>query len=197
MKRLILIRHPATAMSGTFCGHTDPNLSPTGEAQLTALLRRLRGISIDRLVSSDLRRARCCADALARQHALTAELRSALREIHFGAWEGLRWSEIETRYREEARRWMEEFPGHTPPGAEPYINFAGRIHDDASHWLHDPSCETLAVVTHRGVLQHLLRSHCALESSAAWQITSRPATVLFCERREDGSFEAQEIWFPC
>ncbi|MGH8256106.1 MAG: histidine phosphatase family protein [Steroidobacteraceae bacterium] len=196
MRRLILIRHPATAMSGTFCGHTDPDVSPKGEAQLAALLRTLQGTSIDRIVSSDLRRAQRCADALARQHALTAELRSALREIHFGAWEGLRWRDIEARYREEAHRWMEEFPGHTPPGAEPYMDFAQRIHDDAAHWLHDPSCKTLAVVTHRGVLQHLLRSHCALESSAAWQMTSRPATAIFCEMRENGSFAARETWFP-
>ena len=112
-------------------------------------------------------RARRCADALARQYALTAELRPALREIHFGAWEGLRWDDIETRHREDARRWIEGFPGHTPPGAEPYTNFTVRIHEDGAHWLSDPSCETLALVTHRGVLQYLLQAHWALASSAA------------------------------
>lgn len=196
MRRLVLIRHPATRMSGTFCGHTDPDLSPRGEVQLGALRDRLEAISIDRIVSSDLRRARRCAGALARQHALTAELRPALREIHFGAWEGLRWSDIEARYREDARRWMEGFPGHTPPGAESYTDFTARIHEDTAQWLHDPSCETLAAVTHRGVLQYLLQAHCALESSAAWQITSSPATVIFCDLREKGSFAVQEAWSP-
>jgi broad specificity phosphatase PhoE len=197
MRRLILIRHPATALSGeAFCGHTDPELSPAGEAQLTTLCRRLRQIDLHRIMSSDLRRARRCADAIARQHALEAQLRPALREIHFGAWEGLRWSDIEARYGEEARRWMAAFPAHTAPGAEAYTDFARRIRREASGWLRDAAGETLAVVSHRGVLQYLLQSHSALAAAEAWQLTATPATVIFCEVRANSSFAVRQTWSP-
>jgi broad specificity phosphatase PhoE len=192
--RLILIRHPATTMSGTFCGHSDPDLSPTGEGQLQVLCRRLRRTAIDRIVSSDLRRARRCADALAGQHSLQAEFRPALREIHFGHWEGLLWSDIEARYGEEAQRWIQGFPGYTAPGAEPYADFTRRIRDDAIHWLQDLGCETLVVVTHRGVLHYLLQSYCALESAAAWRISGEPATVIFCRVRANGAMAVQRTW---
>jgi broad specificity phosphatase PhoE len=197
MRRLILIRHPATALSGeAFCGHTDPDLSPAGEVQLKTLCRRLRQVDLHRIVSSDLRRARRCAEALARQHALEAQLRPALREIHFGAWEGLRWSDIEARYGEEARLWMAAFPAHTPPGAEAYKDFTRRIHCEASGWLRDAGDETLAVVTHRGVLQYLLQSHGALAAAAAWQVTANAATVIFCEVRANSSFAVCQTWYP-
>lgn len=120
MRRLLLIRHPATRLSGRFCGHSDPDLSARGEAQLSALRQRLEGIP------------------------------------------------------------------------EPYASFTVRIYEDTTQWLSDRSCETLAVVTHRGVLQHLLQTHCALEASAAWQITCRPPTVIFCERREKTPFAVRE-----
>lgn len=194
MRRLILIRHPATALSGTFCGHSDPDLSPTGEGQLTLLCRRLRRTAMDRIVSSDLHRARRCADALAGQHSLQTQLRPALREIHFGRWEGLLWSDIEARYGEEAQRWMQEFPGYTVPGGEPYADFTRRIRDDAIHWLQGLACETVVVVTHGGVLRYLLQSYCALESSAAWRISARPATVVFCRLRENGAIAVQQTW---
>jgi alpha-ribazole phosphatase len=194
MRRLILIRHPATAMSGTFCGHTDPDLSPTGESQLRLLCRRLRSTAIDRIVSSDLQRARRCADALAGQHSLQAEFRPALREIHFGRWEGLGWSDIEAHHGEEAQRWMQEFPGYTAPGGEPYADFTRRIREDAIHWLQDLACDTVVVVTHRGVLHYLLQSYCSLDSCAAWRMSAEPATLIICRSRESGTMTVQRTW---
>lgn len=194
MRRLILIRHPATPMSGTFCGHTDPDLSPIGEGQLERLCHRLRRTRIDRVISSDLKRAHRCADALAREHSLTAQRSPALREIHFGAWEGLLWSQIETQYAEAARRWMQTFPEDTAPGGEPYAHFIRRVGEEAIRWLRDPAWESIAVITHAGVLQHLLQSHCALDFASAWRMSARPATAIFCRARKSGSFEAREVW---
>ena len=198
MRQLILIRHPATDLAGTFCGHSDPDLSAGGLAQLHALQRRLDRLPLDRLISSDLLRARRCAKALAEGHGIQATLRPALREMHFGDWEGLRWDEIATRFPEQAQRWLQGFAIFTPPHAEPYAHFTARISRAADEWLRDASCATLAIVTHRGVLQFLLQTYCGVEAAAAGQLVSRYATVLFCARTDGGEapLALEETWHP-
>ena len=198
MRQLILIRHPATDLAGIFCGHSDPDLSEAGQAQLHALQRKLNQFPLDRLVSSDLLRTRRCAEALAEQHGIETALSPALREMHFGDWEGLRWDEIETRFPEQAQRWLQGFATFTPPHAEPYAHFAARISRAADEWLQDASCATLAIVTHRGVLQFLLQTYCGVDATAAWHLSSYYATALFCARTAgtDNPLAVSETWHP-
>ena len=198
MRQLILIRHPATDLAGTFCGHSDPDLSAGGLAQLHALQRRLDRLPLDRLVSSDLLRARRCAALLAEQHGIMAVLSPALREMHFGDWEGLRWDEIATRFPEQAQRWLQGFATFTPPHAEPYAHFTARISRAADEWLQDASCATLAIVTHRGVLQFLLQTSCGVDATAASRLSSHYATALFCTRTTgaDNPLTVRETWHP-
>jgi len=47
MSELLLIRHGATALAGTFCGHSDPPLDARGRQQVHALLRELATDSIE------------------------------------------------------------------------------------------------------------------------------------------------------
>ena len=58
--RLLLARHGETPWNaeGRYQGQEDIALSATGEAQARALGERLRGVRIDRAVSSPLARAR-------------------------------------------------------------------------------------------------------------------------------------------
>ena len=198
MRQLILIRHPATELAGRFCGHSDPDLSAAGLVELHALQRRLERLPLDRLISSDLLRARRCAEALARQHGIQATFRPEFREIHFGDWEGLRWDEIATRFPRQAQRWLRGYATFTPPHAEPYAHFTARIGGAADEWRQDTSCATLAIVTHRGALQFLLQTYCGVDATAAWQLTSRYATALFCARAAgaDSPLAVRETWHP-
>lgn len=196
MKPLILIRHPATALAGTFCGHSDPDLSLVGESQLLQLRHRLQGLRLDRILSSDLLRARRCANDLALQHGVPVELRPGLREIAFGAWEGLTWTQIEAHNPIEAARWLEGFPAVTPPQGEDYTHFAGRIRREAAGWTTLVARNALAIVTHRGVLQFILQVYGGVEAACAWEMTSRPATELFCDWLDDGkcSLRIHDQW---
>lgn len=198
MKPLVLIRHPATTLAGTFCGHSDPDLSATGEAQLVQLLYRLRDTRLERLFSSDLRRARRCADEIAHQHRLAVELRPELREIAFGEWEGLSWGQILNSHPAEANRWLECFPDATPPGGEDYAHFTARVRKEADKWAQVCSEKTLAVITHRGVLQHLLQVYCGVDPQSAWQMTEQPTTTIFCEWScdADQALVIREQWVP-
>src|ERR1700742_386415 len=106
MSRVLFIRHAETEMAGRFCGHSDPDLNAQGQVQLSGLAQALSAETFGRVYSSDLRRAHSTARAIAAGRNIPLTLRPALREIHFGRWEGLSWSEIEQLDPEYARRWV-------------------------------------------------------------------------------------------
>ena len=86
---LYLIRHGETEWSRArrHTGRTDLPLSPAGEAEARALGQHLRGLEVDRVLSSPLSRATTTA-ALA-GFGDRAELTDALLEFDYGEYEGL------------------------------------------------------------------------------------------------------------
>ena len=91
---LYLIRHGETEWSRArrHTGRTDLPLSPAGEAEARALGQHLRGLEVDRVVSSPLTRATTTA-ALA-GFGDRVELTDALLEVDYGDYEGLTTTEI-------------------------------------------------------------------------------------------------------
>ncbi len=178
MSSLILIRHPATSMAGCFCGHADPDLDAAGEQQVGDILERIRDFPIQRLYSSDLRRARKLAEAIAAERGLTVEVDSALREIHFGDWEGLLWAEIEDRFPKAAGEWMRDFPARPAPGGEDYREFELRVSDALNAIIRQPALVPVAVVTHRGVMHYALTHLFSVSDPEAWQQTAQYGAVV-------------------
>ena len=91
---LYLIRHGETEWSRArrHTGRTDLPLSPVGEAEARALGQHLRGLEVDRVLSSPLRRATATA-ALA-GFGDRVELTDAVLEFDYGEYEGLTTAEI-------------------------------------------------------------------------------------------------------
>ena len=91
---LYLIRHGETEWSRArrHTGRTDLPLSPAGEAEARALGQHLRGLEVDRVLSSPLTRATATA-ALA-GFGDRVELTDALLEVDYGDYEGLTTTEI-------------------------------------------------------------------------------------------------------
>jgi broad specificity phosphatase PhoE len=97
MSELIFIRHAETDLAGTFCGHSDPPINARGQIQVNDLIVRLGSGPFDAIYSSDLLRAVDTATALAQALAVSCATTADMREIHFGEWEGLTWTKIESR----------------------------------------------------------------------------------------------------
>jgi len=106
---LILIRHGLTIWNHEFRyqGHTDIELSEEGVKQAQALQKRLAGEKLDAIYSSDLSRAVQTASIIAKPHRLELITDSRLREVNFGVWEGLNFKEIESRYPDLLKTWLE------------------------------------------------------------------------------------------
>ena len=175
MGRLILVRHGDTDMAGRLCGQSDPSLNAKGKERMHQVARRVADLGIERIWCSDLRRAQQSAAILGEKIGAAIEIRRNLREIHFGFWEGLSWDEAAARFPREAQLWINGYREQPAPGGECYGDFTARIDAELS-LVHED--EKIALVTHRGVLQHILRRYCGYDSNQAWKDTSEYGSVI-------------------
>jgi len=91
MTCLILVRHGQTEanLNHFLQGQSDGALNDTGKQQAKKLAVNLKDMKIDRILSSDMRRARNTAAAIAGFHELAVEENKILREWNCGKLDGL------------------------------------------------------------------------------------------------------------
>jgi broad specificity phosphatase PhoE len=171
MTGLLFIRHAETDMAGTFCGHSDPPLNARGQQQVAHIISSLMLETIDEIYSSDLRRATETAASLSQAFSAPVTTTGGLREIHFGDWEGLTWTEIESRDAEYAGQWLEAFPALPAPNGEHASSFEARVLQEVDQLLSLAKTRRIAVVTHGGVMRAVLRTLLACDEQQAWEMT--------------------------
>lgn len=127
MLRLTLVRHGSTEWNeaGRYQGWGDPPLSERGRGEALRLRARLEGERFDRVVASDLLRASETAEIAVPGAVVEADPR--LRELHFGAWEGLTWAECARRDGDLLRRWTGDPSAVSPPEGETTAVFEARV----------------------------------------------------------------------
>jgi probable phosphoglycerate mutase len=104
---VLLLRHGRTSWNAEerFQGQTDVDLDDVGRAQASRAARLLARLRPDVLVSSDLRRARDTAAALAGVTGLPVEADPRLRETYAGSWQGMTSTEIDAAHGAERQAW--------------------------------------------------------------------------------------------
>ena len=177
MRKIALIRHAETTMAGRFCGHSDPDLNAAGEMQLARIVEQVLPLGIDRIVSSDLRRASRTAQIIGQRIGVDPEFRQRLREIHFGLWEGMSWNEITAHFPCEAQAWIAEFPSNAPQG-EPSADLCARVEAEFNSLLHTSADGATAVVTHRGPMRYALTKFFGRSEQEAFEQTAAYGAVI-------------------
>lgn len=156
---LYLARHGETAfnVANRFCGDSDSPLTPNGIAEAHRngrVLRSTLGAGELDIVASPLERAVHTAQIMRGEIGrpqLSIATDPRLREISFGAWEGLTLDEIKRRDPEDWQRRIDDRWHHAPPGGESYASVAERAADFLSG-----ARGTLLVVTH-GAVDRIVR----------------------------------------
>ena len=192
MKHLLLIRHTETDMAGRFCGHSDPELNQRGRQQLAGVVDRLSEYAIRRIYASDLRRARQTAEAIATHFGIGFEVRPGLREIHFGIWEGLSWSEIEARDPVLAKSWAEQYRTLTAPGGESMQQFERRVCAESAFLFAAATECPIAVVAHAGFMRVLLTNFYGVPEEEAWKIAKEYGSVVALDTNLIREFAVEE-----
>lgn len=144
---LILLRHTRPLGSDGVCyGITD--LAPGPDLANEARRLHAQLPEVTAILSSPLQRCLRLAEALGKARGLEVATDPRLREIDFGAWEGLRWDDIP---RDQIDAWAADVAGARPHGGESALMLAGR----AGQAL-EAAPEGALVVTHMGVIRAAL-----------------------------------------
>lgn len=162
MTEILLIRHGETDwnVDKRLQGHIDIPLNEAGRRQVLALGAALADEGIDAIFASDLQRARATAQAVADVAGLEVGIDAGLRERCYGAFEGLRHTDIEAKYPEAYRVWKAREPDARYPAgqreAETMREFYQRSVQAVRRVLDGVGRQhKVAIVTHGGVLECL------------------------------------------
>lgn len=159
------MRHGPTSASasGAPLGHLDLPVSEEGQGRWPRVKAELLSLGIQRVITSDLRRARDYAADLD----LPLQVLRDLREQDFGSWDGILWAELQN---------TEAFfadPVHSaPPGGESFAQCAER---STKAILKIPGDEsTLLVLAHGGPLRAILSRYLGVPLERAMDIAWQP-----------------------
>lgn len=156
----VAIRHGQTAENASHVlqGHLDTGLDATGWRQAAALAARLRQEGgFDRLVCSDLRRARETAGVLGAALSLPLELEPALREWNLGVLQGHSRFRLDVLFPDVVAAFTPAGGDVVIPGGESRRALECRVTGCLERLLASCSGERLLLVTHGGALRALFR----------------------------------------
>ena len=175
---LYLMRHGEPVLTGRMLGHTDCEASPAGIADCREQAREL---AVVHLVSSDLRRARQCAEAIA-----ASAIDPRWRELDFGEWDGLAAAEIDPA---ALGRFWEDPDAFPPPGGERWSDLVARVRAAIAALPPEP----VLVVAHGGPMRAALHVLCGFDLRATWAF-DLPYGAVLAFHRWGGGAQIAGLW---
>ena len=174
-RTIIMVRHGETQgnIGGRLQGQFDAPLTDKGVRQAQALSRRLANTDFNAVYASDLQRAVHTAQSILNNRSnIEIQLRSELRELHYGAYENTSWSMLQNEAPTFFKRFIEwdTRPNAKYPGGESAADLWQRVGNFANELLINHSEEaTILIVAHGGSLQALLAQFLALCITDQWR----------------------------
>ncbi|HJS69798.1 MAG TPA: histidine phosphatase family protein [Gaiellaceae bacterium] len=154
MTTLYLARHGESDWNAAnrFQGHSDRPLTELGRRQAEALAEKLEAhAALTAIYSSPLARAFETASIVGARLGLQPTPVDDLREVDVGGWSGLRRSEVEARYPDAFRRWLDGGEGWED--GETYADMATRVLDALRRIAGTHPDEEVLVVSHGGPIR--------------------------------------------
>ncbi|MFD4870903.1 bifunctional RNase H/acid phosphatase [Streptomyces sp. NPDC058412] len=188
----VLLRHGETALtpqkrfSGS--GGSDPELSPAGRRQAAAVAEALaaRG-TVQTVVSSPLRRCRETAQAVADRLGLAVTVEEGLREVDFGAWEGLTFAEVQERFPDDLQAWLDSPRAAPTGGGESFTAATRRISATRDRLLAAHAGRTVLLVTHVTPVKILVRLALGAPPEALFRMELSAASLSAVAYYADGN----------
>lgn len=148
---LYLIRHTTPDIAPATCyGQADVGVLPSFSNEADSVKQRLGDLEFAARWASPLGRCQRLASHLFGEG---FETDHRLMELNFGEWERRPWSEL---HQPSIDHWMDNFVEKAPPGGETFGDLSRRAHDFVGELSQRHQGESLALVTHAGVIRVLL-----------------------------------------
>lgn len=157
--RICIIRHGETDwnVDRRIQGHTDIPLNETGRAQALAMAFNAAHQRFDAIYSSDLARAQETARVLAQREDQQVKLLPQLRERHYGIFQGLTAAEGAAQHPAAHAHYLARDPDYDFEGGESLRRFAERVSEAIAWLVRHHGGQTIAAVSHSGVLDVVYR----------------------------------------
>lgn len=152
--RVLLLRHgePQATAAGRCYGKLDVGLSERGRAQVEALAPWLRDLPLRAVVSSPRVRALQSAELLCPPDR-SIEIDPDVAELDFGAFEGMRYDDVQVEHPELFARWMSDPTEVRFPGGESHAVMHTRVMAAADRIRARAAGGAVLVASHGGVVR--------------------------------------------
>jgi len=157
--RICFIRHGETDWNKEkrIQGHTDISLNEVGRAQALAMAFNAAHQRFHAIYSSDLLRAQETAQVLAQREDHTVKLLPQLRERHYGIFQGITAAQGAERYPQAYAYYLARDLDYDFETGESLRGFAERVSEGIDWLVRHHSGQTIAAVSHSGVLDVIYR----------------------------------------
>ncbi|HSO64616.1 MAG TPA: histidine phosphatase family protein [Ornithinibacter sp.] len=196
-RRLVVLRHGETThnAAGIWQGQLDSPLSDLGLEQADAVGPALASFSPDRIVTSDLTRARVTAESVGRATGIRVELDPRLREIHAGGWQGLSAAEVAERWPEERAAVLRGEDVRRGGDGESMQDVLTRVGEALEELLADLPAGACAVVSTHGAAARAVAAWVLdLELEVAWRVLGGLGNCHWGELREGRAGWRLQTW---
>lgn len=173
------MRHGVTNynLKRKYCGFKDIALNKIGKEQAKKLKYKLKGLKIDRVFCSDLKRSRQTAGIIFADRKCPIVKKTSLREINVGKWEGLNFKQLLKGYPFIYKKWLNDPFCVDIPGGEKIRHFVKRIKKELKNIIKNNTGKTVAIVSHAGVMRVILNTVLGLRRKDFWKVEFRPKTI--------------------
>ncbi|CAM3945312.1 histidine phosphatase family protein [Shewanella aquimarina] len=164
---LYLMRHGECEGGNLLRGHSDQPLTEIGFAQMQLAYAKLPE-AVDRVISSPLSRCRVFAEHLTSKNQVKVALDAGLKEVYFGRWDGQPIPELHADHGAELTAYWQDPWANPLPEGEPMAAFEQRVDEVVEQLVHQHSGEVLLLITHGGVIRHLMAKALGVERAVGF-----------------------------
>jgi alpha-ribazole phosphatase len=187
MTKLILIRHGETDynLQNRYCGFSNPSLNKNGIWQSRKLADRFSNIKVEKIYSSDLKRAIETAKIIFKKNSI--EQLPGFREMNFGIFEGLKYDEIVKKYPSLYKDWIDNPIRIKLPNGEALEDLVERVRKRLTFLLSQHKDGEIALVTHGGPIRVILCDALKFNLASFWKIKQDIAAINLIDYPEGSS----------
>ena len=120
------------------------------------LAAQLAAVPLAGVYASNLTRALTGAEIISRGREVAPQVIPEFREVHFGAWEGLSFTEIAERYPEELEARFRDLTSFRIPGGESLLDVRDRALPRLDELIQRHDRQSFLIVAHAGVNRVIL-----------------------------------------
>ncbi|MEM9906781.1 MAG: histidine phosphatase family protein [Cyanobacteria bacterium P01_D01_bin.44] len=125
---LYFLRHGETphSQTGSYCGITDPELTPSGLQMAQAFADAYHEIPWAAIFASPMKRTVATVTPLWKATGIEPQFRDGLKELHYGEWEDNTSEYVQSHYADDYVSWLTEPAWNPPTGGETAVQVASR-----------------------------------------------------------------------